>query len=46
MSEEDKIKDKEIEEFLRFLKVADDTCKEKGKHYEFVCPICGKKQKE
>lgn len=35
--------DKEIKDFLEFIKVASDTCKEKGKHYEFICPICGKK---
>lgn len=34
------IDDKEIDEFLEFLKVANDICKEKGKEYEFECPIC------
>lgn len=43
MNEEDKIEDEEIKEFFEFLKVASDTCKEKGKHYEFVCPLCGNK---
>ena len=40
MSEADKIDDKEIEEFLKFLKVADEVCKEKGKMYDFKCPLC------
>lgn len=37
------IEDREIEEFMQFLQVASDTCKEKGKEYEFECPICGEK---
>ena len=40
MSKADEIKDEEIKDFLKFLKVADDTVKEKGKEYEFECPIC------
>lgn len=45
MSKADEIEDKEIEEFLNFMKVASDICKEKGKIYEFKCPICkGKAQ--
>ena len=43
MSEADKKEDKEIEDFLKFLEVANNTCKEKGKHYEFICPLCGNK---
>lgn len=35
------MEDKEIQDFLKFLKIANETCKEKGKHYEFTCPICG-----
>ena len=34
------MEDKEIDEFLKFLEVANDTCKEKGIIYEFECPIC------
>lgn len=45
MSKEDEIKDKEIEDFLKFLKVANETCKKKGKHYEFTCPLCNGKVK-
>lgn len=37
------MEDKEIQDFLKFLKVANETCKEKGKHYEFTCPICNGK---
>lgn len=33
----------EIEEFLKFMKVANDVCIEKGKMYEFECPICKEK---
>lgn len=45
MSKADEIEDKEIEEFLNFMKVASDICKERGKIYEFECPICkGKAQ--
>lgn len=36
----DEIEDKEIEDFLKFLKVASDIAKEKGKEYEFECPLC------
>ena len=34
------IEDKEIKDFLKFLKIANDTVKEKGKMYEFECPLC------
>lgn len=34
------IEDKEIEEFLKFMKTASDICTEKGKMYEFECPLC------
>lgn len=45
MKTADEIENKEIEEFLNFMKVASDICKEKGKIYEFKCPICkGKAQ--
>ena len=37
------LSDKEIEDFLKFLEVANNTCKEKGKHYEFICRLCGNK---
>lgn len=37
------MEDKEVDDFLKFLNVAYDTCKEKGKHYEFTCPICNGK---
>lgn len=40
MSKADEIEDKEIEDFLKFLKVASNTCNERGKHYEFECPLC------
>lgn len=43
MSKADEIEDKEIQDFLKFLKVANDTCKEKGKIYEFECPLCNGK---
>lgn len=43
MSKADEIEDKEIEEFLNFMKVANDVCKEKGKMYEFECPTCKEK---
>lgn len=45
MSEADEIEDKDIQEFLQYLKVADKVCKEKGKVYEFECPICKGKAK-
>lgn len=45
MSEADKTEDKYIQEFLQYLKVADEVCKEKGKVYEFECPICKGKAK-
>lgn len=34
------VKNREIDEFFKFLKVANDVCKEKGKSYEFECPLC------
>ena len=37
------IEDKEINNFLKFLEVANQTIKEKGKIYEFECPLCGSK---
>ena len=37
------MEDKEIQDFLKFLKIANVTCKEKGKHYEFTCPECNGK---
>ena len=40
MSKADKIEDKEIEEFLKFMKAASDVCTEKGKMYEFEFPLC------
>lgn len=40
MSKTDEIKDKDIEDFLKFLKVANNVVKEKGKIYEFECPLC------
>lgn len=43
MSKADEIEDIEIEEFFKFMKVADDICKERGKMYEFECPICKSK---
>ena len=43
MSKADEIEEKEIEEFLNFMKVANDVCKEKGKMYEFECPTCKEK---
>lgn len=43
MSKADEIEDEEIKDFFKFLKVANETCKEKGKQYEFKCPLCGGK---
>ena len=43
MSETDEIEDKEIADFLKFFDVANVTIKEKGKTYEFKCPLCGNK---
>ena len=37
--------EKDIQEFLQYLKVVDEVCKEKGKVYEFECPICKGKAK-
>lgn len=45
MSKADEIEDKEIEDFLKFMKIANDICKEKGKMYEFECPLCKGKAK-
>ena len=41
----DEIEDEEIEEFLKFIEVANENCKERGKVYEFECPICKGKAK-
>lgn len=40
MSKTDKIEDKEIEDFLNYIEVANNVCKEKGKLYLFECPLC------
>lgn len=40
MSRLDEIKDNKIEDFLKFLEVTHKTCKERGKQYEFECPLC------
>jgi hypothetical protein len=40
MSKADEIEDKEVKEFLKFIEVANDICKERGKEYKFECPIC------
>ena len=40
MSNMNKEEEKDIKDFLDFLKYANDVCKEKGKIYEFECPIC------
>ena len=37
----DEIKDKEIQDFLKFMTVAGKEVKEKGKIYKFKCPLCG-----
>ncbi len=31
----------EKDDFLKFLEVANETIKEKGKIYKFRCPLCG-----
>ena len=36
----DEIEDKEIKDFLKFLEVANDIVKEKGKEYQLKCPLC------
>lgn len=36
----DEIEDKEIEDFLEFFEIANDTVKERGKEYKFECPVC------
>lgn len=38
---DNEIEDTEIEDFLRYLKVASEVAKEKGKYYKFKCPLCG-----
>ena len=38
---ESEIENKEIEEFFRYIKSADKAIKEKGKMYDFKCPLCG-----
>ena len=45
MSKKDEIEDKEIQDFLKFMKVADSEVKEKGKIYKFTCPLCGRKSR-
>ena len=40
MIDEDK-ESKDIQEFLQYLKAADNVCEERGKVYSFECPICG-----
>lgn len=45
MSKADEIEDKEIGDFLNFMEVAYDNCQERGKIYEFECPICKGKAK-
>ena len=40
---EEEIEDKEIQDFLKFMEIASKTCEEKGKQYDFTCPICGGK---
>lgn len=37
--------DKDIQEFFEYLNVVNKVCKEKGKLYEFECPICKGKAK-
>lgn len=32
--------EEELEDFLMYLKIAGDVAQEKGKLYEFECPIC------
>lgn len=32
--------EEDLEEFFKFLKVANNACIEKGKIYKFECPIC------
>lgn len=41
MSSKNEIEDKEIQDLLKFMKVADSEIKERGKFYKFKCPICG-----
>ena len=37
------MEDKEVDDFLKFVNIANDVCKEKGKSYEFICPECNGK---
>ena len=37
------MEDKEVDDFLKFVNIANDVCKEKGKLYEFICPECNGK---
>ena len=39
------MEDKEVQDFFTFLKVANDTITERGRIYEFKCPVCGEKAK-
>ena len=32
--------DKDVEDDLKFIAIAYDICKERGKLYDFQCPIC------
>ena len=34
---------KELGNSLKFIKVANEAIKEKGKVYQFKCPLCGNK---
>lgn len=43
MSKADEIEDKEFQDMFKFLILASKVCKEKGKHYEFECPLCKSK---
>lgn len=41
MKTADEIEDTEKEDFLKYLKVANEVAKERGKQYKFKCPLCG-----
>lgn len=41
MSDKKEIEDKEVQDFLKFMEIADNAIKERGKIYKFKCPICG-----
>ena len=38
--DKEEIEDKEIQDFLKFMTVADNEIKERGKIYKFTCPLC------